>query len=99
VNPPSPSPLSPPVRHNAAASRFEVDVDGHLAVADYVVAGDQMIFTHTFVPPALRGRGIAEALVRPALEEARRTGRRVVPQCSYVARFIERHAEFRELVD
>ena len=87
-----------PVRHNPAASRFEAEIDGHLAVADYVQAGDRMIFTHTFVPPELRGRGVAEALVRPALEEARRTGRRVVPQCSYVARFIERHPEYCDLI-
>jgi predicted GNAT family acetyltransferase len=57
-----------------------------------------MIFTHTFVPDALRGRGIAAVLVRTALEEARRTGRRVVPRCSYVAEFIQRHPEFRDLV-
>jgi hypothetical protein len=94
------SPASPslPVRHNISDSRFEVEIDGRLAVADYVVTDDQMIFTHTYVPPELRGRGVAEALVRPALEEARRTGRRVVAQCSYVARFLERHAEFRDLV-
>lgn len=86
------------VRHNPSASRFEAEIEGHLAVADYVLAGDRMIFTHTFVPPELRGRGVAAALVRPALDEARRAGRRVVPQCFYVAKFIERHAEFRDLV-
>jgi len=57
----------------------------------------KMIFTHTVVPPELRGRGIAEKLVRTALAEARAAGRKVVPQCSYVARFIERHTEFTGL--
>lgn len=88
-----------PVRHHAAASRFEAVIDGHLAVADYVVAGNRMIFTHTFVPPELRGRGAAAALVRAGLDEARRNNLRVEPQCSYVARFIEQHAEYRDLVD
>jgi predicted GNAT family acetyltransferase len=46
----------------------------------------------------LRGRGIAETLVRAALEDARVQGRRVVPQCSYVAMFIRRHPEFQPLV-
>jgi uncharacterized protein len=57
-----------------------------------------MVFTHTLVPPELRGRGIAEHLVRAALAEARTQGRQVVPACSYVAKFIERHAEYRDLL-
>lgn len=88
----------PAVRHNPAASRFEAEVDGHLAVAEYLLEGDRQTFTHTLVPVELRGRGIAEALVRTALEDARAHGRRVVPQCSYVARFIGRHAEFQSLL-
>ena len=68
------------VRRNPAASRYETDIDGHLAVAEYLLEDDRVIFTHTFVPPELRGRGVAEKLVRTALEEARQEGRRVVPQ-------------------
>ncbi|MDD2765174.1 MAG: GNAT family N-acetyltransferase [Opitutaceae bacterium] len=88
----------PSVRHNPAASRYEIEVEGHLAMAEYALEGDRIVFTHTFVPPELRGRGIAEKLVRPALEEARRQGRRVVPRCSYVAAFIRRNPEFQPLV-
>jgi uncharacterized protein len=85
------------VRHNPAAHRYEADLDGHLAVAEYALAGGRQVFTHTFVPPELRGRGVAEKLVRTALEEARLAGRQVVPQCSYVAAFIRRHPEFQSL--
>jgi uncharacterized protein len=85
------------VRRNPAASRYEADIDGHLAVAEYLLKDDRVVFTHTFVPPELRGRGVAEALVRTALEEARQEGRRVVPQCSYVALFIRRNPEFKSL--
>ena len=93
----SPSPIE--VRHNAAAQRFEVTIDGHFAVADYTDDGARMTFTHTFVPPELRGKGLAEKLVRAGLAEARTRGRSVVPACSYVATFIERNAEFGDLVD
>lgn len=87
------------VTHNAAAHRYEALVDGHRSVCEYELADDgRMVFTHTVVPPELRGRGIAEKLVRAALAEARTVGRRVVPQCSYVARFIERNKEFADLV-
>jgi predicted GNAT family acetyltransferase len=73
-------------------------VDGHLSVCEYEVKGDRMIFTHTLVPPELRGRGIAEQLVRAALVEARSAGRKVDPACSYVAKFIERCREYQDLV-
>jgi predicted GNAT family acetyltransferase len=86
------------VRHNAAASRYEAEVAGQLAVAEYIVEGSRMIFTHTLVPPELRGRGIAESLVRTALEDARSQGVRVVPQCSYVEAFIRRYPEFQPLL-
>lgn len=83
----------PLVRHNPSASRFESTLDGKLAVAEYVVEGDRALFTHTFVPPELRGRGLAERLVRAGLEWARYERLRVVPQCSYVAAFLQRHPE------
>jgi len=86
------------VQHNPAAHRFEATVDGHLAVAEYALEGDRMIFTHTFVPPELRGRGLAEKLVRAGLDFARAEGRKVVPACSYVGGFIERHAEYQSLL-
>lgn len=89
---------SPEILHNAAAHRYEVTVDGYLSVCEYEVAGDRMVFTHTLVPPELRGRGIAEKLVRVALADARAAGKRVVPACSYVAKFIERNKEFQDLL-
>ncbi|MEY2881870.1 MAG: hypothetical protein RLZZ15_4250 [Verrucomicrobiota bacterium] len=92
------SSTAPAVQHNRAAARFEIAIDGHLAVADYAMDPVQMTFTHTFVPPALRGRGLAEKLVRAGLAEARAQGRVVVPACSYVATFIERNPEFRDLL-
>lgn len=87
------------VRHNAAAHRYEVEIDGHLAVADYELGADgRQVFTHTFVPPELRGKGLAEKLVRQGLSDARAAGRKVVPACSYVAVFIERNPEFKPLL-
>jgi len=93
---------SPPndvtVQHNPAASRFESHVGPHLAVADYVLEDGRMVFTHTYVPTALRGQGIAEKLVRAALAFAQEEKRKVVPECSYVAAFIDRHKEFQALL-
>jgi hypothetical protein len=60
--------------------------------------GGSVCFDHTFVPDEFRGQGVAAALVREALEEARRRHWRIVPQCSCVAAFLGRHPEFADLV-
>jgi uncharacterized protein len=85
------------VQHNVAEHRFDATVDGHLCVAEYEQRDREIVFTHTYVPSELRGRGIAEKLVRTALEYARAENLRVIPQCSYVAVFIRRNREFAEL--
>lgn len=89
---------TPEVVHNAAANRYEITLEGHQAVAEYAFDGERQVFTHTFVPPELRGKGLAEKLVRRGLEDARAAGRKVVPACSYVAVFIQRNKEFVTLV-
>ncbi|HWA87175.1 MAG TPA: GNAT family N-acetyltransferase [Opitutus sp.] len=86
------------VWHNTAESRYEATIDGRIASCEYVLEGGRVVFTHTFVPPELRGRGIAEKLVRTALDEAVAAKRTIVPACSYVAAFIRRHPEFQSLV-
>jgi len=92
------APSQPVVGHDEASTRFIISTDGHLAHADYTLEGGRIVFTHTSVPPELRGRGLAEHLVRAALAHARLHKLRVVPACSYVATFIERHREFRDLL-
>ncbi len=86
------------VRHNEAENRFEAMVEGHLALAAYEPTEGALVLNHTFVPPELRGRGVAEKLVRAALAHASREGLRVVPACSYVDAFIRRNPEYQALV-
>jgi predicted GNAT family acetyltransferase len=86
------------VSHNEGASRFECEVDGRLSVADYEIRDGAMVLTHTEVPRELSGRGIAQKIVSAALDHARAHHLRVVAQCPYVAAYIERHPEYRDLV-
>ncbi len=83
--------------HDTAAHRFHVDVEGHRAVLDYTLRDAVMTITHTGVPEAIGGRGIAGELVRTALETARREGWKVVPRCPYAAAYLRRHPEYRDL--
>ena len=86
------------VRNNAAQHRFELDADGHTAVAYYTLSPGVITFTHTEVPPALGGRGIGSKLVRGALEAARAQSLKVVAKCPFVSAYIGKHAEFADLV-
>ena len=86
------------VRHNVSETRFEATIEGSLAVVEYAREKNSLVVTHTFVPVLLRGRGIAEQLVRAALDYARGQKLSVIPVCSYVAQFVARHPEYADLV-
>ena len=86
------------VVHNAGASRFELRVQDKLCIAEYRLVDGVMWLTHTEVPPALRNRGLAEHVVRAALEHARAHGLKVKPACSYVRSYMRRHPEAQDLL-
>jgi predicted GNAT family acetyltransferase len=86
------------VTHDPDAGRFEMMANGDLAFLSYTQEEGRMVIDHTFVPPGLRGRGIAASLVHAALVEARARQWRVEPQCSYVAAFMTEHQEFSDLL-
>mgnify|MGYP003345689723 CR=1 FL=1 len=85
------------VRHNAEKSRYELEIDGHLALAEYVLRDGVMTFTHTESPPALAGKGAASKLVHGALLWAREHGLKVRATCSFVVAYLKRHKEFADL--
>jgi len=87
------------VEHQPNSGRFIVRVDGQMGELVYEQKKDQLIFTHTGVPPALEGRGIGGQLVRAGLDYARENKLRVVPLCSFVAAYIRRHSEYQDLVE
>ena len=85
------------VRDNKSLARFELDVEGGLAFANYRRAPGTVIITHTETPPRLRGRGIASELVAGALELIRADGNKVVAGCGFVVDYLRRHPEFSDL--
>jgi len=84
-------------RDNTVLKRFEMDVGGAIAFADYRLVDDKVVITHTETPRALRGQGIASQLVRGALELIRAEDRKVVAGCSFVAGYLDKHPEWRKL--
>jgi predicted GNAT family acetyltransferase len=90
--------MSEGIRNNTALDRFELEVDGQLAVAYYRMTPGVITFVHTEVPQALSGRGIATKLIRGALEMVRGQGLKVVPQCPFVSAFMGKHPEYNDLL-
>ncbi|MCU1677182.1 MAG: N-acetyltransferase [Frankiales bacterium] len=91
----------PRVVRNEEQSRFELHVgDTMVGLADYVVDGDRVLFPHTEVDPALNGRGLGTILAREALASVKAEGKRIVPQCAFIALYVRRHAdEYAGIVD
>ncbi|WP_104191462.1 GNAT family N-acetyltransferase [Cryobacterium sp. Y82] len=88
------------VRHEPGQSRYTVWLDGEaVGLADYTTTSTAVHFTHTEVDPAQRTHGLASILVEQALDDVRlRTDLAVVPECSYVAHWIDTHADYQDLL-
>jgi len=81
------------INHDRIAHRFTTLVDNHLAVLDYTLTGHVMSITHTGVPQAVGGRGIAAELMRAAVTAARVGGWTLNPVCSYAVEYLRKHPE------
>ncbi|PNK60570.1 GNAT family N-acetyltransferase [Psychrobacter sp. FDAARGOS_221] len=86
------------ITHNPAENQFETTIDGHTGFISYQDNGDSIVYDHTIVPSELGGQGVGSALVKHALDYARSEGKKVVPQCSFVASYINKHEEYQDLV-
>jgi predicted GNAT family acetyltransferase/glutaredoxin len=81
------------------ASRYELRLGGRLiGLAAYRRRDGRISFTHTEVNESWEGRGLGSLLAAAALEDARRQGLEVVPLCPFIARYIEEHPEYEDLV-
>ncbi|MDR0938956.1 MAG: N-acetyltransferase [Mediterranea sp.] len=84
---------------NKEKKRYEFDVDGQLAIIEYILQGNEVIiFTHTEVPVKLGGRGIGTRLVAKVLEDAERRQLKVVPLCPFVAAYMLKHPEWKRVL-
>ncbi len=85
--------------HDTERHQFYTLVDGKKAYLDYVVLeeGEVLKYYHTFVPPELRGQGIAGELAQFALNYAKDNSFKVNPSCPFVKSFIDDHPKFKEL--
>jgi uncharacterized protein len=81
------------IDHDEHALQFSTVVDGNRAELDYALSGGVMTITHTRVPPAIRGRGVAAELMSAALRAADASGWSVKPACSYAVAYMARRSK------
>ena len=86
------------VRDNKTLGRFELDIEGTTAFANYRLTPQAVVITHTETPPALRGRGAASELLAGSLDLIRAEGRKVVAGCSFVVDYLRKHPEHADLI-
>ena len=92
------NPSAPSVTDNAERQRYELRLDDSVAFIAYTKSGDRISFDHTEVPRELGGRGAGSRLAQGALELARAQGLKVIPRCTYIAGYLQKHPEFAALV-
>ncbi|RKN44075.1 GNAT family N-acetyltransferase [Streptomyces hoynatensis] len=89
---------APTVRDNTEARRFEALADGEPAgFAEYQRSPGLVVYPHTEVRPEFEGRGVGGSLARAALEDARSRGLRALVLCPFMAGWLRRHPEYRDV--
>lgn len=87
-----------PVIHNAAEKRFEIALpDGQLALVEYMRFTHAIAYTHTEVPPAYEGQGLANRLAEAALHYAQAENLKVNPLCPFIKLYVSKHPEYHAI--
>jgi predicted GNAT family acetyltransferase len=84
---------------NETGRRFELEVDGQIAIIETILNKDNIMFlTHTEVPPSLEGKGVGSRIVKKALEYIDEHGYTLAPLCPFVAKYLRIHPEWQRLL-
>jgi predicted GNAT family acetyltransferase len=86
------------VRDNQDASRFELEIEGDVVFANYRRQPDRVLITHVEAPMRLRGKGAAARLMNEIAIDARQTGVKLAPLCSYAAAWFRRNRSFADVL-
>jgi hypothetical protein len=90
--------MSDAFRDNRDAGRFELEVDGQVAWADYQRGDGRLIIPHVEAPIPLRGTGASGRLMEQVALAARAEGVKIVPLCGYAAAWLRRNRQFQDVV-
>lgn len=87
-----------PLQQNTQSHRFEMMIDGKAAFINYQQKDNKVYLIHTEVDELLEGQGVAAALVEKTLRHLDEHGLVLVPRCSYVQHYLQRHPHWNKLL-
>jgi predicted GNAT family acetyltransferase len=86
------------VHDNPAKSRYELDVDGHIAFVDYRLRPDRIVLVHTEVPSELGGRGIGSKIAKGTLDAVHARGLKAEIRCDFLNAYVKKHSEYADII-
>ena len=86
------------VKDNKELNRFETEIDGHQAFVEYSVKPGIVVLEHTEVDKALGGKGVGSELIEAVLLQIELRGLKVIPECGFIKKYIEKHSEWESIV-
>lgn len=89
------------LQQDKVAGRYVAKVEGFEGEAEMTFQQPTdaiMIIDHTRVPEAMGGRGIAKAMARHAVADARDKGLTIIPNCSFVRAQAKKHPEWSDVI-
>jgi predicted GNAT family acetyltransferase len=87
------------VADNPQAQRYELTAeDERIGFVTYRIQTGVIALLHAEVNPAHERQGWGSRLVAGALDDARERGLKVRAVCPFVAAYIERHPDYRDLL-
>lgn len=90
----------PCVKRDDEQQRYVLEIDRTpLGFAQYHESGERRVFTHTEIDDSLAGQGMGSRLIRAALDDTRQQGRRIVAECEFVAAYVQKHDDWKDLID
>lgn len=86
------------IKHDIDNQKFSVIIDGLESHLEYIRENEVLNVIHTYVPSLLRRKGIAAKLVEALIDYAKRNDFKIIPSCSYVKVYFDRHSENKSLI-
>ncbi len=87
------------VVENAEQNRFELSLDGGIALVAYRRDGERLVLVHTEVPEEFGGQGIGSKLAKGVFELLRASGRKAVVRCEFLQGWLAKHPDYNDFVD
>ncbi len=82
--------------HDEDDLRFYIDLDGEEAELTYSrTHKDELDLDYTYVPEDHRGQGLADELVKSAMEYVKGNQLKFIASCPVVEAYVKRHPEYK----